>query len=94
MSEESLQPVEVGLVLAEMVQVLAEISWQKLGLRADAMTGVTKRDLPQAKLAIDAACQLADLMTPQLDDADKRSIQKITTDLRLNFVQQKELAGE
>lgn len=88
MSQETpLEPLSVGPVLAEMIDVLSSIGWQKLGLQPDMATGSLAKDLAQAKLAIDSASALADQLMPLLDDEDKRKMANLLRDLRVNYVQ-------
>jgi len=70
-----------------MLQQSIELSWQKLGLQPDFMTGRIEPDLAQAKVMIDVASQLADAAIPQLDDADRRTVQNTIRDLKVNYVQ-------
>ncbi|CAN1513360.1 Protein of unknown function DUF1844 [Fimbriimonadaceae bacterium] len=70
-----------------MLQQSIELSWQKLGLQPDFMTGRIEPDLAQAKVMIDVASQLADAAIPQLDDADRRTVQNSIRDLKVNYVQ-------
>jgi hypothetical protein len=81
------EPIPVGHVLAMMIDQVSDLGWQRMGLRADMMTGKIEKDLDQAKLAIDACSQLADLLIPHLDDEDKRQMQNLVRDLRVNYVE-------
>jgi hypothetical protein len=87
------QPIDANAVIPEFVQVLADLSWQKLGLRPDAATGTVHRDLDQAKLCIDAVAALVGVMEPRLEGSDLREIRNLVTNLRMNFVQQQEMGG-
>lgn len=88
------QPIDVNAVIPELVQVLADLAWQKLGLRADPVTGVTQRDLEQARLSIDAVAALAGVIDQHLEPGDQREIRNLVTNLRMNFVQQQEMAAQ
>ena len=94
MAEEPGQPIDVNLVIPELVQVLADIAWQKLGLRSDPMTGTTQRDLDQARLCIDGVAALAGVIDSKLDAPDQRELRNLVTNLRMNFVQQQESANQ
>ena len=63
------------------------IAWQKLGLHPDMVTGKISPDLAQAKVAIDLVAHLGQVMDPQLDDDDRRQMQRLVRDLRLNYVE-------
>lgn len=81
------EPLDVAALIAVMVDQLATVSWQKLGLQPDMASGRIVKDLPQAKLAIDAVASLAELIDSQLDDDDRRSMQNLIRDLRLNYIE-------
>jgi Domain of unknown function (DUF1844) len=88
------EPMDAAAVFPELIEVLASLAWQKLGLHADTITGRTVQQLDQAKLCIDGVAALAGLIEPQLEPGDQRRLRSLVTDLRLNFVQQTELAKE
>ncbi len=79
-------------VLGYCVSILASQAWQLLGLIADQSTGEARADLVQAKVAIDAAGDLAARLeaAPEasVPDAMKRELRTLMQDLRLNFVAQ------
>lgn len=81
------EPIHVHAVIAIMVDQMASIAWQKLGLQPDLATGRIAPDLAQAKIAIDATTHLATFIEPSLDEEDKRRIHGLIRDLRLNYVQ-------
>lgn len=87
------EPLDVFTVLATMVEQMAHIGWQKLGLQPDYLTGKIHKDLVQAKVAIDTAADLAAIIEPQLDADDKRQIQGLIRDLRMNFVEKQKEEG-
>ncbi len=82
------QPLEVSSVIAVMLDQMVSIAWQKLGLQHDVMTGKIEKDVNQAKLAIDVASSLGQFLEPVLDEDDKRQVQNILRDLKVNFVEQ------
>ncbi|MHB8636174.1 MAG: DUF1844 domain-containing protein [Fimbriimonadaceae bacterium] len=93
-TSEPKEPISVFAVLATMVDQMAAIAWQKLGLQHDFITGKLEPDIEQARIAIDAVAKLVDLLEPECDEADKRQLQSLVRDLRLNFVaKQKEAAS-
>lgn len=85
--QEKAQPIDVYQVLAIMVDQLAELAWQKMGLKSDPLTGQIEKDLEQAKAAVDSAAELSKFLVPKLDDADKRQIENLVRDLRVNYVE-------
>lgn len=80
-------PLNVYDALAAMMDQLAGIAWQKLGLQPDMLTGTLHADYPQAKIAIDEVAHLSAIVEPQLDDEDRRRVQSLVRDLRLNYVE-------
>ncbi|HET6645013.1 MAG TPA: DUF1844 domain-containing protein [Fimbriimonadales bacterium] len=84
--ESSDKPLSVYDLISFSLDQFAQVAWQKMGLRPDPMTGKEDVDLEQAKVAIDMASRLGEVLDPQLDDEDRRKIQGILSDLRINFV--------
>lgn len=68
-------------------ETMTHVSWQKLGLQPDTMTGKLEANLPEAKVAIDLCGHLSGVLESQLDDEDRRRVQNLMRDLRLNFLQ-------
>ena len=95
MAEEasSREPVDVYQVLAAVVEQMASISWQKLGLQPDIMTGQIHQDLGQARVAIDATAKVAEVLEGSLDDEDKRRLHGLVRDLRINWVEKNKEVG-
>lgn len=85
--ERPTEPLDVNAVLAMMVDQMAGIAWQKMGLQPDMITGQIHKDLAQAKVAVDAAAALAAQLEPSLDEEDKRQINNLIRDLRVNYVE-------
>lgn len=84
------QPVEAPSVydhIAMAIQQMAHVSWAKLGLQPDTITGKLEQNLADAKVAIDVVAYLVGVLEPQLDESDRRQIQGMLRDLRINFVQ-------
>lgn len=84
---ETPSPLDVYEVLAVMLDQAASLAWQKMGLQPDMMTGKVHQDLAQCKAAIDAASALAAVVEPKLDEDDRRQIQNLLRDLRVNYAQ-------
>ncbi len=85
-------PVDTTSLLRWCVSLLAANAWQGMGLVPDPATQKVERNLDDARLAIDAVAALADQLRPRLPDAERRQLETLLTDLRLNFMQQKERA--
>jgi hypothetical protein len=63
-----------------------EVAWVKMGLRPDPITGSEATDMEEAKVAIDMANRLAEWLDPHLEGEDKRRVQQLLTDLRMNYI--------
>jgi hypothetical protein len=82
------QPIDVFEAVATTMDFFASLAWQKMGLQPDMATGKIVQDMAQAKVAVDVAASLAAVLEPALeDDADKRRVQNLVRDLRINFVE-------
>ena len=82
------KPIDVFEAIAQMVDLLSSIAWQKMGLQNDMVTGKIHKDLGQAKAAVDATAALVTILEPALDEEkDKREVQNLVRDLRINYVQ-------
>ena len=79
-------PLSVYTVLTFMVDQMAAIAWQKLGLQPDMVTGQIQADLDEAKVAIDVTSHLASFIEPKLEEEDRRRVHTLVRDLRLNYV--------
>lgn len=74
------------------LSLLAARAWQAMGLVPDPATKQVERKLDDAQLAIDAAAALADIIRPRVAERERREIEALITNLRLNFVEQKRKA--
>lgn len=74
-------------VVVAMVDQMAAIAWQKLGLQPDFMTHKIEKNIEEAKVAIDLVQHLATFVEPKLDEEDKRAMFNLVRDLRLNYVE-------
>jgi len=85
-------PSDIYSILGYCMSILASEAWQLLGLIADQTTGEAHQDLAQAKVAIDAAGDLAARLEAApaefVPDALKRDLRTLLQDLRLNYVSQ------
>lgn len=73
--------------LAVILDQLGSVAWQKMGLMPDMVTGKLEPDLGQAKVAIDMVSHICSVLETQLDDDDKRQLQNLVRDLKVNYVQ-------
>ena len=86
-TSEPKKPISVYDILPFVIEQMAAIAWQKLGLQHDPMTGGFDQDLSQARVAIDIVAYVAGNLEGQLEEEDKRQLQSLVRDLRINFVQ-------
>ena len=87
MSEPTRETPTVFDHIAVLLDQMAGVAWQKLGLQPDMVTGQIEPNLEQARVAIDVVSFLAGKLEQQLDEDDKRQIQSLVRDLKINFVQ-------
>ncbi len=66
--------------------LLSEKAWQTMGLRTKPGTDKIETDLDQARVAIDTVGFLAEKMQPHLPDDEKRRMEGLVADLKLNYV--------
>jgi hypothetical protein len=74
--------------LAIMLDQIGTVAWQKLGLQPDMVTGKIEPNLAEARVAIDVVGYLVSCLETQVDDQDKRQLQSLVRDLKINYVQQ------
>lgn len=82
------QPIDVHSFLAVMLDQLASLAWQKMGLQTDPLTGKPEPDLVQARVAIDVAESIAKALEGALDEEDRRQMHNLIRDLKVNYVEQ------
>jgi hypothetical protein len=81
-----------AMLVTTCVSLLAARAWEAMGLIPNSTTKQIEKDFDDAQLAIDAAAALAELLRPRVTDSDRREIETLLTNLRLNFVEQKRKA--
>lgn len=77
---------DVYSLLGLFVGVLAEKAWQTLGLRTKPGTDKVETDFDQARVAIDTLGFLVEKLRPRLPDDEKRRIDGLVADLKLNYL--------
>lgn len=80
------EPVPVKDILIMTILSLEGKAWAYLGLIGHPETKKLKKDMNEARLAIDSIEALFKLMESLLNDEEKKDIQTRLTNLRLNFV--------
>lgn len=93
-TESSQKPIDIYEYLAVLIDQTAMLAWAKLGLQPDPASGTLGADLVQAKAAIDAASSLASIVEPRLDEDDRRRVQSLVRDLKMNYVSREKTLGE
>ena len=88
------EPISVYEHVAQILNAMATISWQKLGLQPDMATGRIAQDLAEAKVAIDVTAHLASALEQALDEDDRRRVQGMVRDLRINYVEKMKESGQ
>jgi len=83
------EPVNSTAVILACISLLASKAWEAMGLVPDPATRRIERVLPDAQIAIDAAAALADLIRGRVGDAERRELDTLLMNLRLNFVEQR-----
>jgi len=85
---EDLLPPDLYSYLLLVVQMLAGQAWVYLGLTLNPRTGAITRDLDQARLAIDTISWLLERIGEHIKEDEKRALETLLTNLRLNYVEQ------
>lgn len=80
------QGVSVYDLMGVSLDQFIEVAWVKMGLRPDPLTGKEAMDMNEAKVAIDMANRMAEALDPHLGDEDRRRVQQLLTDLRMNYI--------
>jgi hypothetical protein len=73
-------------LLGLFVGLLAEKAWQTMGLRTKSGTDKIETDFDQARVAIDTVGFLAEKVQPHMPDGEKRRLEGLVADLKLNYV--------
>jgi len=79
---------DVAAVIQWCLSVLAATAWQSMGLIPHPDTKQIRRDLNDARLAIDSTAALVEVVKSHLSDKQRREVEALLTDLRVNFVEQ------
>ncbi len=85
-SETPKKPISVYDILTILIEQMSSVAWQKLGLQPDPVTGRIGVDLAEAKVAIDVVVNMVHQLESQLDDEDRRQVNSLVRDLRINYL--------
>jgi len=80
-------PTDVPTLVKIIFPMLAESAWQNLGLMVKPGSTEGSMDLKQVKLAIDSMDALFRVIGEEMEETERKEIQGLLTNLRLNFVQ-------
>ena len=86
-AEENALP-DIYSVLMLFLGEMRSHAWLRMGLVANPVTGMSERDLPQAKVAIDTAVFLAGQIEGVLPPEERLPLRAMISDLQINFVEQ------
>lgn len=78
----------VANILRMSAGMLNERAWAGMGLVPDPLTGKIEKDLPEARRAIDILADLVKHLEQDATAEERREIQTMLTNLRLNYVRQ------
>lgn len=67
--------------------LLAAKAWEGMGLVPNPGTNKIQKDLPDARIAIDAYAAIFEAVRGQIGDQPRREMETLLTTLRLNFVE-------
>lgn len=84
----SVTALPTSLLIHSFVATLTAKAWEAMGLVANPVTRQVQKSLPDAQLAIDAIAALVGVVRDSLSPEERREIETVLTDLRLNFVNQ------
>lgn len=79
--------ITVAALLRGTVELLAVQAWQHLGIQVSPQTGELRKDVPQARLAIDAASAILEKLQPHLTEDERQQFEALLANLRINYVQ-------
>lgn len=84
--DEEKKGISVYDLMAVSLDQFVEVAWVKMGLRPDPLTQAESINMDEAKVAIDFANRLAETLDPHLEEEDRRRVQQLLTDLRMNYI--------
>jgi len=79
--------IDVYSLLRMSVGMYVEQAWIHMGLRVDPRKGKAEPNLPYAKVAIDTVAFVVEQLQPNLDENEKRELDIMLANLRMNYVQ-------
>lgn len=83
---------DTHVLLQALVPILDGHAWRSMGFITDPRTGETHTDLASAQLAIDTIHFLFGKVETYLPESERREVQRRISDLRMNYLTQKNKA--
>jgi len=84
---EELPEINIYSLLRMFVGMVLQQAWVHLGVQMDQTSRKVVQDLPKAKTAIDVLGALVQHLDPDLDDSERRELERALADLRINYTQ-------
>jgi len=84
--EADIPPPNVYALLQFVTGMLAEQAWQFMGIRLAPGQKEIARDLAQAKIAIDTAAFIADKISPNISEEERKILRDLISSLQINYV--------
>ncbi len=78
--------IDVYMILGFTIRSLEEKAWETMGIRLAPGAKELKKDLVQAKLAVDTITFLVDKLNSQMDEDEKKAAKAMVSNLQINFV--------
>lgn len=79
---------DVTAILRMTIGIMNEKTWINMGLLANPGTGKVQKNIPEAKRGIDLIADLIKHLEPHAEPEEKRELQVMLQNLRINFVRQ------
>lgn len=84
---EDLIPKDIYSNIQMTIASLGQQAWVLMGKQPDPITGETKNDPVQAKIAIDSVVALTEIIKPHLDKNQQLELETLKQNLQLNYLQ-------
>ena len=85
--EEPPSQITVYGLLRMSIGMYAQQAWIHMGVRMDPSTQKTEQNMSLAKVAVDTVAFVVEQLQPDLNPEEKRELDSLVADLRINYVQ-------
>ncbi len=92
--EKENNPIPVKEIILSFIGVLAQTSWEYMGLVTNSITGKIHKDMKEAKLAIDTIDVLFEKIKHNLTEKELKDVERTIDNLKINYVMQLDKEGE